>query len=381
MGGRQRILTVFGTRPEAIKLVPLLHLLAADPRFDSRICSTGQHREILDQVLRVAGIVPDIALGAMRGGQALDDLAARLLACLSDVIVREKPDWVTVQGDTATTLCAAVAAHWHGVRVAHVEAGLRSGDFARPYPEEINRYLVARIAALHLAPTDSAAAALVAEGVDPALVHVTGNTVVDALHWINGRVGAAPELAADLADLEGRFAGRRIIAVTCHRRENWNGGVHEIAQAVRMLAARPDIAFIIPLHPNPLLRESFAAALGGVANVAMIAPLDYPHFARLIAIAHLILTDSGGVQEEAPALGTPVLVMRDTTERPEGVMAGTARLVGSDRARIVAEVTRLLDDEAAHGAMARAHNPYGDGHASERIVSLLARDRPGHMPG
>ena len=387
MGGRQRILTVFGTRPEAIKLFPLLHRLERDPRFDSRTCSTGQHREILDQVLTVSGIVPDIALKAMRSGQTLDELVARLLAELSQVIARERPDWVVVQGDTATTLCAAVAAHRHGVPVAHVEAGLRSGDFARPYPEEINRYLVARLAALHLAPTESAAAALLAEGVDPARVHVTGNTVVDALHWINGRLGSEPALAADLTELEARFAGRRIVAVTCHRRENWGNGVQEIAEAVRALAARQDIAFIVPLHPNPQLHGAFGAALAGLANVAIIAPLDYPHFARLIAIAHLMLTDSGGVQEEAPALGTPVLVTRETTERPEGLAAGTARLVGSDRARIVAEVARLLDDAEAHNAMARAHNPYGDGRASERIVSLLAgtaraaADAPFHMPG
>ena len=374
MGGSLRILTVFGTRPEAIKLFPLLHALAEDPRFESRICTTGQHREMLGQVLGIAGIEPDIALDIMRPGQTLDALAARLHGALSRVIARERPDWVVVQGDTATTLCGAVAAYEHGVRVAHVEAGLRSGDFSLPYPEEINRYLVARIADMHLAPTAGAAEALRREGVDPARIHVTGNTVVDALHWITARMDAEPALAAGLAELEARYAGRRIVAVTCHRRENWGSGVRGIAHAVRALAAREDIAFIVPLHPNPQLRDTFSEALAGLANVAIIAPLDYPHFARLMAVSHFMLTDSGGVQEEAPALGTPVLVTRDTTERPEGVAAGTARLVGSDAFRIIEEVSCLLDDEAAHAAMARAHNPYGDGQASRRIVELLAAD-------
>jgi UDP-N-acetylglucosamine 2-epimerase (non-hydrolysing) len=365
-------LTVFGTRPEAIKLFPLLHALAEDPRFESRICTTGQHHEMLGQVLGIAGIEPDIALDVMRPGQTLDALAARLHEALSCVIARERPDWVVVQGDTATTLCGAAAAYEHGVRVAHVEAGLRSGDFSLPYPEEINRYLVARMADLHLAPTAGAAEALCTEGVDPARIHVTGNTVVDALHWITARMNAEPALAAGLAELEARYAGRRIVAVTCHRRENWGEGVREIACALRALAAREDIAFIVPLHPNPQLHDTFSETLADLANVAIIAPLDYPHFARLMAVSHFMLTDSGGVQEEAPALGTPVLVTRDTTERPEGVAAGTARLVGSDAARIAAEVARLLDDEAAHAAMARAHNPYGDGQASRRIVELLA---------
>jgi UDP-N-acetylglucosamine 2-epimerase (non-hydrolysing) len=372
MGGSLRILTVFGTRPEAIKLFPLLHALADDPRFESRLCTTGQHREMLGQVLGIAGIEPDIALGVMRRGQSLDALVARLHRELSRVIARERPDWVIVQGDTATTLCAAAAAHEQGVRVAHVEAGLRSGDFALPYPEEINRYLVARIAQLHLAPTAGAAQALREEGVDPARIHVTGNTVVDALHWITNRMDAEPALSAGLAELEARYAGRRIVGVTCHRRENWGDGVRQIAQAVRTLAVREDIAFIVPLHSNPQLRDIFGEALADFTNVAIIAPLDYPHFARLMAVSHFMLTDSGGVQEEAPALGTPVLVMRDTTERPEGIAAGTALLVGSDAGRIAAAVARLLDDEAVHAAMARAHNPYGDGQASRRIVELLA---------
>lgn len=375
MGGSSlRILTVFGTRPEAIKLFPLLHALAGDPRFESRVCTTGQHREILEQVLGIAGIEPDIALDVMRPGQALGALVARLHEDLSRVIRRERPDWVVVQGDTATTLCGAAAAYEHGVRVAHVEAGLRSGDFALPYPEEINRYLVARSARLHLAPTAGAAEALRAEGVDPGHIHVTGNTVVDALHWITARIVDQPSLVEGLTGLAARNAGRRIIGVTCHRRENWGAGVHEIARAVRALAAREDVAFIVPLHPNPQLRAVFDEHVAGLANVVLTEPLDYPHFARLMAISHFMLTDSGGVQEEAPALGTPVLVMRETTERPEGVAAGTALLVGSDAARIAAEAARLLDDDATHAAMSRAHNPYGDGQASRRIAELLAAD-------
>lgn len=372
MSGTQRILTIFGTRPEAIKMFPLVHALAADDRFVSRVCVTGQHRGMLDQVLEISGVVPDHDLALMRPDQTLDELTARLLTGIGSVLDTEKPDWVVVQGDTATAMCGALAAYYRKIRVVHVEAGLRSGNIHHPWPEEINRKIIGTIAQLHCAPTDTAAKALLAENVDPATVHVTGNTVIDALHWITGRIGQDPALASGLAQLEARFAGKRIVAVTSHRRENFGDGMQAIADAIRQLAAREDIAVIFPVHLNPNVRSVMDRGLAGLDNVALIEPLDYPHFARLLDIAHLVLTDSGGVQEEAPALGKPVLVMRETTERPEGVVAGTAKLVGTDAARIVSEASRLLDDEAAYGEMARAHNPFGDGHSATRIADLLA---------
>lgn len=367
-----RILTIFGTRPEAIKLFPLVHALAADPRFESRVCVSAQHRGMLDQVLAIAGIDPDHDLDLMTPGQTLDALTARLLVEVGKVLDIEKPDWVVVQGDTTTVLAAALAAYYRKIRVCHVEAGLRSGDIHHPWPEEVNRRAVGTFAALHCAPTGTAARALLAENVDPASVHVTGNTVIDALQWVTKRIKQEPALAHGLAPLEARFAGKRIIGVTSHRRENFGAGMHGIAEAVKRIAARSDVAVIFPVHLNPNVRAVMEGELAGLDNVALIEPLDYPHFARLIAISHLMLTDSGGVQEEAPALGKPVLVMRETTERPEGVAAGTARLVGTDPDTIVAETERLLDDEAAYAAMARAHNPFGDGKSAQRICGLLA---------
>jgi len=372
MPGTQRILTVFGTRPEAIKLFPLVHALQGDARFTSRVCVTAQHRGMLDQVLEIAGLAPDHDLDLMRPDQTLDALTAALLTGIGKVLDRERPDWVVVQGDTATAMCGALAAYYRKIPVAHVEAGLRSGNIHHPWPEEVNRKIVGSFAALHFAPTETAAAALLAENVDPATVHVTGNTVIDALHWITGRIAADPSLAAGLAPLEARFAGKRIIGVTSHRRENFGDGMQAIADAIRRIAARPDVAVIFPVHLNPNVRKVMDAELAGLDNVALIEPLDYPHFARLLGLAELMLTDSGGVQEEAPALGKPVLVMRETTERPEGVEAGTARLVGTDADRIVAETERLLDDAGAYAAMARAHNPFGDGRSAARIVELLA---------
>ena len=368
----RRILTVFGTRPEAIKLFPVIHALAADVRFTSRVCVSGQHRGMLDQVLEVAGIAPDRDLDLMRPDQSLDALTAGLLTGLGEAIDAERPDWVVVQGDTATAMAGALAAYYRKVPVCHVEAGLRSGDIHHPWPEEINRKIIGTLAALHCAPTDIAAQALLRENVEPGAVHVTGNTVIDALHWITGRIAERPDLAQGLAGLEQRFTGKRIVGLTSHRRENFGEGMRNIADAVRRLAERDDVAVIFPVHLNPNVRQVMNRELGGLDNVALIEPLDYPHFARLLAISHLILTDSGGVQEEAPALGKPVLVMRETTERPEGVAAGTAKLVGTDPGRIVAEVERLLDDEAAYAAMARAHNPFGDGKSAARIVELLA---------
>ena len=372
MSGPRKILAVFGTRPEAIKLFPLIHALEADERFVSRVCVSAQHRGMLDQVLEIARIAPHHDLDLMTPGQTLDALTARALTGIGEVLDVEKPDWVVVQGDTTTVMAGALAAYYRQIPVCHVEAGLRSGDIHHPWPEEVNRKVVGTFAALHCAPTETAAAALRRENVAPDTIHVTGNTVIDALQWVTARIAANPELAAGLAPLEQRFAGKRIIGMTSHRRENFGEGLRGIADAVRRIAQREDVAVIFPVHLNPNVREVMEAELAGLDNVALIEPLDYPHFARLLDIATLMLTDSGGVQEEAPALGKPVLVMRETTERPEGVAAGTARLVGTDPDTIVAETERLLDDPDAYTAMARAHNPFGDGHAAERIADLLA---------
>ena len=372
MAAPRKILTVFGTRPEAIKLFPLVHRLARDDRFIGRVCISAQHREMLDQVLDIAGIVPDHDLDLMTPGQTLDALTARALVEIGKVLDLEQPDWVVVQGDTTTVMAGAIAAYYRKIPVCHVEAGLRSGDIHHPWPEEMNRRVVGSFAALHCAPTTTARDALLRENVNPATVHVTGNTVIDALQWVTARVGDSPALADGLRALEERFAGRRIIGVTSHRRENFGEGMQAIAKAVKSIASRQDVAVIFPVHLNPQVRAVMKAELAGLDNVALLEPLDYPQFARLLDISHLMLTDSGGVQEEAPALGKPVLVMRETTERPEGIAAGTARLVGTDADRIVRETNRLLDDPAAYAAMAQAHNPFGDGHAAERIADLLA---------
>ncbi len=369
-----KILVVFGTRPEAIKLFPVIAALQADPRFTPVVCVSAQHRGMLDQVLEIAGIVPDHDLDLMKPDQTLDGLTAALLTELGRVMDAESPARVIVQGDTATAMAGALAAYYRKLPVDHVEAGLRSGNIHHPWPEEVNRKIIGTMASLHFAPTETAAHALKRENVDPARVHVTGNTVIDALHWVTARIAAEPALASGLADLQTRFAGKRIIGVTSHRRENFGGGLEAIAEAVRQIAARPDVAVIFPVHPNPNVRKVMDTALAGLDNVALIEPLDYPHFAHLLSLADIMLTDSGGVQEEAPALGKPVLVMRETTERPEGVEAGTAKLVGTETARIVTEIFTLLDDKAAYEAMARAHNPFGDGHSARRIVELLANE-------
>ena len=373
MTAPRKILTVFGTRPEAIKLFPLVHALEADARFVSRVCVSGQHRGMLDQVLEISGVAPHHDLDLMRPDQTLDALTANLLTAIGKVLDAEQPDVVVVQGDTATAMAGALAAYYRKIPVAHVEAGLRSGDIHHPWPEEVNRKIVGSFARWHFAPTETAAEALRRENVEPAKIHVTGNTVIDALHWVTAKIEREPGLASGLAELETRFAGKRVIGLTTHRRENFGQGMEAIAEAVRRLAARPDVAVIFPVHLNPNVRAVMNERLAGLGNVALIEPLDYPHFARLLGVAHLMLTDSGGVQEEAPALGKPVLVMRETTERPEGVAAGTARLVGTDSDRIVAETERLLDDPAAYEAMACAHNPFGDGKATQRIVELLAK--------
>ena len=368
------ILVVFGTRPEAIKLFPDVAAFKADARFDCKVCVSAQHRGLLDQVLEIAGIVPDFDLDVMQPDQTLDALTANLLTGLGKVMDQVSPARVIVQGDTATAMCGALAAYYRKIPVDHVEAGLRSGNIYHPWPEEINRKIIGTMASLHFAPTEVSAAALRAENVAADRVHVTGNTVIDALHWVSAKIAADPTLASGLTELEARFKGKRIIGVTSHRRENFGGGLEAIAEAIRQIAARDDVGIIFPVHPNPNVRKVMDAALAGLPNVAMVEPLDYPSFARLIGISEIMLTDSGGVQEEAPALGKPVLVMRETTERPEGVTAGTARLVGTDARNIVTGIFTLLDDKAAYETMARAHNPFGDGHSARRIVELVANE-------
>ncbi len=370
---RRKVLIVFGTRPEAIKLFPVIRALEATDGIDVVSCVTAQHRGLLDQVLDIAGLKPDIDLDLMESGQSLDRLTARLLTGLGEVMDRVAPDRVIVQGDTATAMVGALAAYYRKIPVGHVEAGLRSGNIYHPWPEEVNRRIVAPIADLHFAPTDTAAAALARENVTTG-VHVTGNTVIDALHWTLDRIAAALDLSSGLDELAARFAGKRIILVTTHRRENFGDGMAAIARAIARIARRDDIAILFPMHPNPNVGAVMDDLLGTPDNVARIAPLDYPHFIRALEMCDLALTDSGGVQEEAPALGKPVLVMRDTTERPEGIAAGTARLIGTDEDRIVSEVFTLLDDKAAYSAMARAHNPFGDGQASNRIARIVADD-------
>ena len=366
------ILVVFGTRPEAIKLFPVIRALGATPGLRVRTCVTAQHRGLLDQVLRVADLTPDIDLDLMEPGQTLDRLTARLLTGLGEVMDREKPDWVVVQGDTATAMAGALAAYYRQVPVAHVEAGLRSGDIYHPWPEEVNRRIVAPIARLHFAPTRTAAYALAKENIAPDTIHVTGNTVVDALQWTQARIATEPSLAAGLDNTLAASAGKRLVLVTTHRRENFGDGMAAIARALVRIADRGDTALLFPVHPNPQVGPVMDAIIGDRPAIRRIPPLDYPHFVRALAACDLVLSDSGGVQEEAPALGKPVLVMRETTERPEGIAAGTAKLVGTDEDRIVHEVSTLLDDSDAHAAMARAHNPFGDGRAAGRIAELIA---------
>lgn len=368
-----KVMTAFGTRPEAIKMFPVVHALRATAGWDIRVCVTAQHREMLDQVLDIARITPDIDLNVMQPDQTLDALLARLVTGLGQTLDREKPDRILVHGDTLTTMAATLAAYFRKIPVGHVEAGLRSGNIYHPWPEEVNRKVTGAVADLHFAPTETAAAALRAENVPPNRIHVTGNTVIDALLATKARIDEEPSLAAGLDPLVSRFGGKRIIAVTSHRRENFGDGMNSIAEAIAAIAARNDVAVVFPVHPNPHVRSAMEPILGALDNVALIDPLDYPHFVRLLATSDLVLTDSGGVQEEAPSLGKPVLVMRETTERPEGVEAGTARLVGTDKARIVSEIFRLLDDKDAYSAMARAHNPFGDGTAAKQIAEIVAR--------
>jgi UDP-N-acetylglucosamine 2-epimerase (non-hydrolysing) len=371
-GRKPRIVVTFGTRPEAIKMFPVVFALRETGLFDVKVVVTAQHRELLDSVLALAGIVPDVDLDLMQPDQSLDALSARLVTRFGEVLDGFLPDRVLVHGDTLTTMMASLACYFRRIPVGHVEAGLRSGDIYSPWPEEVNRKVTGVIADMHFAPTATAAQALLSENVDEKSIFLTGNTVIDALLFAQGRIAADPTLAPAIAPLRKRFAGKRIIAVTAHRRENFGTGMQEIAKGLQTLAARDDVAIIYPLHPNPNVGEVMRPALAGHDNIALIDPLDYLDFVAMMAASDIVLTDSGGIQEEAPSLGKPVLVMRDTTERPEGVTAGTARLVGADAAMISTETSRLLDDPQAYRQMATAHNPYGDGTASRRIAQLVA---------
>jgi UDP-N-acetylglucosamine 2-epimerase (non-hydrolysing) len=370
-GTLPRIVVTFGTRPEAIKMFPVVAALRETGRFDVKVVVTAQHRELLDSVLALAALTPDRDLDLMRPDQSLDSLAARILTRFGEALDSLRPDRVLVHGDTLTTMMASLACYFRRIPVGHVEAGLRSGDNYSPWPEEVNRKVTGVIADLHFAPTRTAADALRAENVAAAAIHVTGNTVIDALLFAQGRLAADPSLAPAIAPLKARFAGRRIIAVTAHRRENFGAGMAGIAAALQGLAARDDVAIIYPLHPNPNVAAVMRPALAGCDNIALIDPLDYLDFVAMMDAADIVLTDSGGIQEEAPSLGKPVLVMRDTTERPEGVAAGAARLVGTSATAIIAETNQLLDQPRFYEKMARAHNPYGDGLASKRISEVL----------
>ena len=365
-----RILTVFGTRPEAIKLAPLIDELRRREGIVSKVCVTAQHREMLDQVLDAFEITPDYDLNLMRKDQSLSCLAAAALRQLSPVLEMEQPDWVVVQGDTTTAAVAALGAFYQRAHVAHVEAGLRSHDKWRPFPEEINRRVAGVIADIHFAPTQESKQNLLREGVLESAVMVTGNTIIDALHKIQS-LPWDPEVLGENAQVL-RLPGVRLVLITAHRRENFGQPIIQICGALRTLAERyPDIRFIYPVHRNPNIWDPVHRLLGEVPNISLIPPVDYLSLVHLMKRSCVVLTDSGGIQEEAPALGIPALVFREVTERPEGVTSGNVKLVGSDPQRIVTETARLLDDPCEYQRMARAVNPYGDGHAAERIATAL----------
>lgn len=374
----KKILSIFGTRPEAIKMAPLIKALAEEPSFNAKVCVTAQHREMLDQVLELFEITPDYDLNLMKAGQDLYDITSGVLLGLRDVLTEFQPDMVLVHGDTATTFAAALAAFYQQIPVGHVEAGLRTGNMYSPWPEEANRFLTGRIATVHFAPTERNKNALLHEHIPEEVITVTGNTVIDALQWVVDKIGNSAELKTHIlstlqqAGLNTAALEHRYILITGHRRENFGEGFENICNALSDLAlANPSTHFIYPVHLNPHVQEPVKRLLGDVNNVHLIQPLGYEPFVYLMQHAYLVLTDSGGVQEEAPGLGKPVLVMRNTTERPEAVEAGTIKLVGTDAKLIVKEVQALLDDQQLYAEMSEAHNPYGDGQASERIVNFI----------
>ena len=369
-----KILTVFGTRPEAIKMAPVIKALDSETNIESKVCVTAQHREMLDQVLDLFAIQPDYDLNIMQAGQDLTDITCSVLAGLKNIIHDNKPDRILVHGDTTTTFVATLAAYYQCVPVGHVEAGLRTGNIYAPFPEEINRKLTASIADLHFAPTQKAKENLLLEGINQAAIHITGNTVIDALLDTVEKLKSSSNIQFPFLSQE-----KKLILVTGHRRENFGHGFDSICYALKQLSQREDLQIVYPVHLNPNVREPVLRILGNCENIHLIEPQDYLPFVYLMNQAYLILTDSGGIQEEAPALGKPVLVMRETTERPEAVEAGTVVLVGTDKNKIVAECERLLDDKASYDKMSFAHNPYGDGKASFRIIEELKQIHETHL--
>jgi len=363
-----RVLSVFGTRPEAIKMAPVVQQLSRTPGVLSRVCITAQHREMLDQVLELFGLRPDYDLDLMQPDQPLNELTAAVFSGLEPVLRGFGPEWVLVQGDTTTVMAAGLSAYYHRARVGHVEAGLRTGDKWQPFPEEINRKVLGAVADLHFAPTEWARNNLLREGVPEAAIRVTGNPVIDALRQV-----LRHPCDLEAGPLQGRLDGRKLLLVTAHRRENFGAPLERIFRALRRIAQEfvSLVQLVYPVHMNPNVHGPAHEFLGGLPNIHLVPPLDYLPMAHLMKRAYLVLTDSGGLQEEAPAVGTPVLVLREVTERPEALEAGTALLVGTDEERIYAETKRLLENPSAQAAMARATNPYGDGHAAERIVAGL----------
>lgn len=368
-----KVLSIFGTRPEAIKMAPLVHALSNDPKFESKVCVTGQHREMLDQVLELFNIKPDFDLNIMKAGQTLNDVTISILLKLKPILESYKPDIVLVHGDTATTFAAALAAYYEKIKVGHVEAGLRTGDMYAPWPEEANRKLTTQLTHFHFAPTQNSKKNLLKENVKEENIFVTGNTVIDALLWVSEKIqhdaNLNNKLASEYPFLDSK---KKMILVTGHRRENFGGGFERICEALLELAIKyPNIQIVYPVHLNPSVQEPVNRMLRKADNIYLIPPQDYLPFVYLMTRSHIILTDSGGIQEEAPSLGKPVLVMRDTTERPEAVIAGTVKLVGTDKEKIVTGVSALLEDVKHYDLMKKAHNPYGDGNASEMIINFL----------
>ncbi|MEQ4654587.1 non-hydrolyzing UDP-N-acetylglucosamine 2-epimerase [Providencia rettgeri] len=368
-----KVLTVFGTRPEAIKMAPLVHALAEDTDFEAKVCVTAQHREMLDQVLKLFEIIPDYDLNIMKPGQDLTDITCRILEGLKSVFADFQPDVVLVHGDTATTMATSLAAFYHRIPVGHVEAGLRTGNLYSPWPEEANRKIAGHLAMYHFAPTENSRQNLLKESIPDSHIFVTGNSVIDALLWVRDKVMSDQHMMEKLAaNYPFIDPNKKMILVTGHRRESFGGGFERICHALAEIAqAHPDVQVVYPVHLNPNVSEPVKRILHNIDNIILISPQDYLPFVYLMNHAYLILTDSGGIQEEAPSLGKPVLVMRDTTERPEAVDAGTVRLVGTDTQKIVKEVNRLLTDDAEYHEMSRAYNPYGDGHACQRILAAL----------
>ncbi len=372
-----KVLTVFGTRPEAIKMAPLVHALDASPGFGSLVCVTAQHREMLDQVLKIFEIQPDIDLNLMRQGQDLFEVTSSVLSGMKKVLQEVKPDAVLVHGDTTTAMATAMAGFYTGIPVGHVEAGLRTHDLRAPFPEEFNRQVVGRVARWHFAPTEQSRQNLLAERVPSEHIHVTGNTVIDSLFWVLQRMEADPERKGRVESLVNQklsfdWWSERFVLITGHRRENFGQGFLEICKALRSLASQfSRVHFVYPVHLNPAVQKPVYELLDSLPNVHLLPPLEYEPFLLLLNRTYLVLTDSGGIQEEAPSLGKPVLVMRELTERPEAVAAGTVRLVGANCERIVANTAELLSCSTSYAEMSKAHNPYGDGKACERILGAL----------